>query len=40
VADAAGHQWEIRPYRGGRPRLLRWPRRRWHYSEGRITGPA
>ena len=36
VTDAAGRQWEIRPYRTGPPRRVRWwLRRRWE-REGNV----
>jgi hypothetical protein len=39
ATDAAGRQWEIRPYRGGPPRRVRRRGRRWRLSRGQIAGP-
>jgi hypothetical protein len=39
VTDAAGRQWDMRPYRGRPPRRVRW-RREWPWRHGRLPPPG
>jgi hypothetical protein len=39
ITDAAGRQWEVRPYRGRPPRRVRW-RSEWPWRRGRLSAPG
>lgn len=39
IADAAGREWDVRPYRGRPPRRVRW-RRAWPWRHGRLPPPG
>ena len=39
ITDAAGRQWDMRPYRGRPPRRVRW-RSEWPWRRGRLPAPG
>jgi hypothetical protein len=39
ITDAAGRQWDMRPYRGRPPRRVRW-RHEWPWRRGRPSAPG
>lgn len=39
ITDAAGLQWDMRPYRGRPPRRVRW-RSEWPWRHGRLPAPG